>query len=144
MLVGAAGCGLFGPDEPGDAVGVLELEEGDCLLAPAEPQAEITTVRTVDCAQPHEQEVYLVEPFVDADGGTPKEYPGDATLTAFAEGLCLEEFEGYVGVDYRDSSLYFTYLLPSARGWQQGDRSVVCVVTTTGEQLEASVLRAGI
>jgi hypothetical protein len=33
-----------------------------------------------------------------------------------------------------------TYLLPSARSWQQGeDRSVLCFVTTTGDPLTNSV-----
>jgi hypothetical protein len=142
------GCGLFGPDERGEEVGVLDVGVGDCLLAPETVAAEIGSLRVVDCAEPHEQEVYAVEPFVGADGGTPDDYPGEALLTSFAEGRCLELFAEYVGVDYRDSTLFFTYLLPSPRGWQgagqQADRSVVCVVTTTGEPLTASVRDTGI
>lgn len=148
VLALTTGCGLFGSDERGEDVGVLDVGVGDCLLAPATVEIEIGTVRRVDCDEPHEQEVYAVEPFVGADGATPEEYPGEAALTAFAEGRCLEEFTEYVEVDYRDSSLYFTYLLPSPRGWQgagqEADRSVVCVVTTTGEQLTASVRGAGV
>ena len=49
------------------------------------------------------------------------------------------EFQDYVGISYLDSSLFFTYLMPSARGWEQDtDRSVVCFVTTTGAELTAS------
>lgn len=147
VLALTSGCGLFGSDERGEDVGVLDVGVGDCLLAPETVEIEIGTLRVVDCAEPHEQEVYAVEPFVGADGETPEEYPGEAVLTSFAEGRCLEAFEGYVGVDYRDSSLFFTYLLPSPRGWQgagqEADRSVVCVVTTTGEQLTASVRETG-
>nr|WP_297425252.1 septum formation family protein [uncultured Actinotalea sp.] len=142
-----AGCGLFGPDERGEETPVLDVGVGDCLLAP-ELDSEIGALRVVDCSEPHEQEVYAVEPFVGADGATPEDYPGEAALTAFAEGRCLELFAEYVGVDYRDSSLFFTYLLPSPRGWQgagqEADRSVMCVVTTTGDQLTASVRDAGI
>ena len=148
VVVLIAGCGLFGSDDRGDEVDVLDVAAGDCLVAPAEVETEISTLRVVDCAEPHEQEVYAVEPFVGADGRTPEDYPGEAALTAFAEGRCLEEFGEYVGVDYRDSSLFFTYLLPSPRGWQGAGRtadvSVVCVITTTGEQLTASVRQAGI
>ncbi|EYR62628.1 septum formation protein [Actinotalea ferrariae CF5-4] len=146
-VLALAGCGLFGSDERGDVVGVLELEVGDCLLAPQEVQAEVGSVRLVPCTDPHEQEVYAVEVYEDADGATPEEYPGEAVLTSFAEGRCLETFAGYVGTDYRDSSLFFTYLLPSPRGWQgagrEADRSIVCVVTTTGEQLTSSVRQSG-
>ena len=44
------------------------------------------------------------------------------------------------GVSYLNSSLYFTFLIPSARGWQESDdRTVICFVTTTGEELSSSV-----
>ena len=57
-----------------------------------------------------------------------------------AEGACAQRFQSYVGVAYQDSSLFFTYLLPSARSWEQGDdRTVLCLVTTTGQKLTASV-----
>ena len=61
-------------------------------------------------------------------------------LKDFADGSCAAEFAAYVGVDYRDSSLFFTYLLPSARSWEQGDdRAVTCFITTTGAPLSESV-----
>lgn len=142
-----AACGVFGSDERGEETPVLEVGVGDCLLA-SQVGVEIGALRVVDCTEPHEQEVYAVEPYVGADGRTPEDYPGEAALTTFAEGRCLELFAEYVGVDYRDSSLFFTYLLPSPRGWQgagqEADRSVMCVVTTTGDQLTASVRDAGL
>jgi hypothetical protein len=61
-------------------------------------------------------------------------------LTTFAQGACAQRFTDYVGVNYLDSKLYFTYLLPSARSWEQdADRNVTCFVTTTGNQLTATV-----
>ncbi|MDT5080785.1 MAG: hypothetical protein QOJ80_5422, partial [Mycobacterium sp.] len=61
-------------------------------------------------------------------------------LEKFAKGVCAQRFTAYVGVDYLDSSLYFTYLLPSARSWEQDDdRNVLCFVTTTGGTLKTSV-----
>ena len=43
-------------------------------------------------------------------------------------------------MSYLDSKLFYTYLLPSARSWNDGDdRKVVCIVTTTGEELQTSV-----
>jgi hypothetical protein len=35
--------------------------------------------------------------------------------------------------------LFYTYLLPSVRSWAANDRTVVCLVTTTGQQLTASM-----
>jgi hypothetical protein len=54
-------------------------------------------------------------------------------LTQFAQGTCAQKFGSYVGVSYLDSSLFFTYLLPSPRSWEQAnDRKVICFVTTAG------------
>ncbi|MBC7291384.1 MAG: septum formation family protein [Actinotalea sp.] len=143
-----AGCSLFGSDDRGQEIDVVTVEVGDCLRAPEKSQAQIVTVRKVDCKEPHEHEVYATEPFAGVDGATPGGYPGDAALTAFAQARCLEEFEGYVGVDYRDSSLFFTWLLPSPRGWEgegkHRDRSVVCLVTGTGEPRTGSVRQTGL
>ena len=52
-------------------------------------------------------------------------YPGDDVLETFAQGACAQRFAGYVGVDYLDSTLFFTYLLPSARSWEQ-DETATC------------------
>ncbi len=67
-------------------------------------------------------------------------YPGEDVLKKFADGTCAQRFSEYVGVDYLDSDLFFTYLLPSARSWEQAsDRNVLCFITTTGGTLTSSV-----
>ncbi|WP_147525168.1 septum formation family protein [Cellulomonas timonensis] len=131
------GCAWFGGDEDtGDMVEVFDLAVGDCLRTPAEVTAELTEVERVSCEREHTLEVFAVAGYEPADA----DFPGDAQLAAYADGACVAEFEGYIGVDYRDSDLFFTYLLPSARGWSQGeDRDITCLVTTTGAQLTASV-----
>ena len=68
-----------------------------------------------------------------------RQLPGRPGLRSYADGQCLQQFRGYVGVDYRQSSLYYTYLLPSVRSWASDDRTVVCIITTTGQQLTSSV-----
>ena len=76
-------------------------------------------------------------PSASAAGGA---YPGGDALDKFAKGACAQRFTAYVGVDYLDSKLFFTYLLPSARSWEQdNDRTILCFVTTTGGTLTASV-----
>lgn len=122
---------------------VTDVAVGDCLLAPDEVTAEVETVARVACDVPHEQEAYATVPVVDEAGAAIDTFPGDAWLKSFSDGACAEAFEGYVGVDYRDSDLFFTYLQPNARGWQDGDREVLCLVTTTGAQLTASVRGTG-
>lgn len=131
-------CSLFGGGDDEEA-SVFSIEPGQCFLAPAEVEAQISDLERVDCRESHDHEAYAVVPYTAAGGTEPSdEYPGDEALTAFADGSCAQEFKGYVGVDYLDSSLFFTYLVPSARSWQEEDRSVVCLVTSAGEQREGS------
>ena len=135
------GCSFFGTAKKGHAVSALLAKPGDCVVAPTAISAEIKDLTVVPCSQPHQQEVYALAAY-PLPAGTEKSaaYPGAAPLKAFADGACLSAFAGYVGSDYRDSSLYFTYLLPSARGWQAGDdRDVTCVITTTGAKRTSSV-----
>ncbi|GAB2460525.1 septum formation family protein [Jatrophihabitans fulvus] len=68
------------------------------------------------------------------------DYPGASVLKKFADGACAQAYGPYVGVDYLESDFFYTYLLPSARSWEQsGDRKVICFVTTTGGTLKSSV-----
>jgi hypothetical protein len=131
LTLGACGGGT----RRGVAVSVFHLKVGDCLVPPTNIQAELSSVKVVACKKPHTQEVYAK---VDDDSAGDN-YPGDTVLRSFADGQCLQRFQGYVGVDYRESSLFYTYLLPSARSWETKDRTVVCVITTTGQQLTTSV-----
>ena len=134
-----AGCSFFAGDDTGEGVSVFEIEPGQCFEAQPEVKAQISTLTAVDCDQEHAQESYAIVPYEGADGEAPDVYPGDDALTKFAEGACAGAYRDYVGVDYLDSALFYTYLLPSARSWEDEDRSVVCFVTTTGEPLQSSV-----
>jgi hypothetical protein len=132
--------GLFGSDQPdkGVPVSVFDVSVGDCFIAPGEVKAELSDLQRVPCAVPHQQEAYAILPYKAADDSDV--YPGNATLDTFAKGACAQAFTSYIGINYPDSSLWMTYLLPSARSWQQGDdRSVLCFVTTTGQALTKSV-----
>ena len=138
LVLTTSGCSLFGDDEEADT-SVFSVEPGTCLVAPAEVEVNITEVDAVPCDQEHTQEAYALVDYVSPDGEGADEFPGEEALTAFADGACAEEFEGYVGVSYLDSSLFFTYLLPSARSWEEDDREVLCLVTSAGRPLTASV-----
>lgn len=129
-----AGCGNSSRSV-GVSSSVFHLKVGDCLVPPSTVQAELASIKVVACHEPHTQEVFaLVQ-----DSGAGDNYPGDTALRTFADGNCLQAFAGYVGVDYRYSQLFYTYLLPSVRSWAAKDRTIVCVVTTTGQQLDRSV-----
>lgn len=136
-----AGCGLVGGGKKGqDPVSVFSVEVGQCFAAPPKVQAELSSLTKVDCALAHAQEAYASVPFEQKQGQTSSGYPGPELLTNFAQGACAQQFAKYVGTDYRDSALFFTYLLPSARSWEQGkDRKVTCFITAAGQPLTGSV-----
>ena len=130
-----ASCSVFGGGSKGTtSVSVFDLHVGDCLVTPKKIQAQLSNVERVPCSTPHPLEVYAL---VHDHGGST--YPTAKAIDAFANASCLDRFASYVGVPYRQSSLFFTYLLPSVRSWAAGDRTVVCVAETTGQPLRQSV-----
>jgi hypothetical protein len=130
-------------------VPVFDLRPGQCLVPPkANPNLQVATVTVVSCRQPHTEEVYCVLPYsavlpqraprCPAEpprlvGSPSQDYPGTQALEAFANAVCLDEFEPYVGTTYKESSLYYTYLYPSPRSWDapsRRDRMVTCVLVS--------------
>jgi hypothetical protein len=134
VVVAAAGCSVHSKPSVGASVSVFHLKVGDCLVPPTAVKAEITSVTIVACKEAHTQEVFAL---VTDPGGD--NYPGASKLETYANGNCLEHYQAYVGVAYQDSSLFYTYLLPSVRSWAANDRTIVCVITTTGQKLISSV-----
>lgn len=141
-----SGCSWFGGSDNGQtSTSVFDVRPGQCFVAPKDVKAELSNLSQVACTKAHTQEAYAAVSY-QAAGSTASAspaagaYPGSDVLEKFAKGVCAQRFTGYVGVDYLQSSLYFTYLLPSARSWEQDDdRTVLCFVTTAGGSLTTSV-----
>ncbi len=129
-VLGIGGGGKY----PTHSLSVFALHVGDCLNPPTKIVAQVANLQTLSCRAPHTEQVYALV----HDGGSDT-YPGPQKLQSFANAKCLQDFAGFVGVPYQQSSLFFTYLLPSVRSWESGDRTVTCVVTTTGAKLTSSV-----
>lgn len=113
---------------------MFHLRSGECLNPPGKVQAQVSDLKVLSCHAPHTQQVYAL---LKAPGGD--NYPGAQSLQKFANAKCLQHFAGFVGVAYQHSTLFYTYLLPSVRSWAAGDRTVTCLVTTTGAKLTSSV-----
>jgi len=147
VMVSAAGCGKA-KNVPHN-ISVFAVRPGQCFVAPTSVKAQLSTLKVTPCSKPHTQEAYAVVKYEAPGGGASlsstgialgSSYPGGDVLTTFAQGVCAQRYGPYVGVDYLDSKLFFTYLLPSARSWTQADdRNVICFVTTTGATLTSSV-----
>lgn len=137
LLVGCSGSGT---DDNSQAVPVFEIGPGMCFNPPQDITKEISELGRVDCATPHLREAYALVPYRNPDGNQPSDYPGDSALTTFAAGACAEAFADYVGISYQDSSLLYDSLVPSARGWQQGnDRNILCYIVASTAPLTSSV-----
>ncbi len=119
--------------------GVLDLAKkgpGTCLVAAPDLGPEVTGIPTVPCTEQHSHELYAVVPY---DGGDV--FPGLAALDSFAERVCVAQFEPYVGVSVFDSTLTFSWLVPTLASWNNNDdRDILCVVGPfDGSSLSVSV-----
>lgn len=92
----------------------------------------------VACTEAHQHQVYSIEHDPDPPGAP---FPGDALIAEYADDVCLQDFAGAIGVDYRASTLDFASIRPSAATWATGERAVICAVhdvdfaELTGSQL---------
>lgn len=140
VIAGAAGNaaatgegGLIDPSEdvPAD---VLSLQVGQCLDEVA--TGFITTDNVVDCAVPHTYEVFSEA--VIPDGS----FPGDDQIDSTAQRSCDEAFASFVGVPYEESTLDYTYVIPTSDTWESGDRQIACLITDPAGETTGSLQSA--
>jgi hypothetical protein len=145
VVLVAASCGDDGPTrdsdgaitEPGD-ISTLDLREGDCFDLPADVESTVERVRALPCPDPHDHEVYLA--LVLADGP----FPGAPSMAEEAEDRCLEAFEPFVGADYFESGLELFSIRPTPESWEDGDRTVYCVLgSRDGSKLTGTMRGSG-
>lgn len=119
-----------------DGGSVFDLSVGDCFNSPE--TNEISRVEVIDCATPHDHEVYLL---FELDGG---DFPGSNALARESSDRCIGGFDEYVGVVYADSALDVGFLPPSEATWESGDREVICYLfDSNGAQLTAGAKGSG-
>ena len=110
----------------------LDADVGTCFDRPASP--DVTDVAPVDCDRPHDFEAYAL---VELEG---EDFPGEEEIYGQGLGGCNEMFDAYVGVPPGQSGLVVVPVTPSARQWEDGERTVTCTVTLRGpDRLERSV-----
>lgn len=119
----------------GGCTAVTDLKVGDCYDGGG--QAEVSTVTSKACTEPHDSEVFATLTHPEAQG----EYPGEVTLEFYAERECVNAYEAYVGTPYDESEFAVSYLTPTDEGWRRGDYVVACILGagTDGEKLTGSM-----
>lgn len=156
LSLSLSACGSSSSQNAGrKTVSVFDLRPQECLNPPkANPNLAVSTVTVLPCSEPHVDEVYCVLPYQPTpptsvqscepkrfEGSLTEDYPGEQALTNYANAVCLNEFQPYVGSAYTGSSLYYTYLYPSPQSWDNSlrrDRQIVCLLHTVGAPLTRS------
>ena len=77
----------------------------------------------VPCTKKHDREVLAVTSLP----GTTK-WPGDRAVSKLANTACRAAFKKYVGVSYNTSDLEVTFYTTDKEGWQEKDRTALCLV----------------
>ena len=124
LAVGISGCSIIQSLTGGTHS--TNLEVGQCLKDLGENTAEVSDVPVVDCSEPHLYEVYY-EAELSGDS-----LPDPVTLQDESNTACTGSgFSDYVGVPVEDSEYEITYLAPSQATWDQGDRKISCLITSS-------------
>lgn len=123
-------------DEPGGEItaaaeaDVFSLQVGDCFDSTASAAAEVSSVPTVPCGDPHDAEIYaelhLTEEQFKADLAITDS--GDRETPTTADQFCYDSFTDFVGTSYEESTLDYFPFTPTEGSWAQGDDLVQCVV----------------
>jgi hypothetical protein len=106
----------------GGTASVFAIKVGDCVNDGSTGE-EVFEVEAVPCAEPHDLEAYHE---FSLDGS---EYPGDDEIAQQADTGCYDQYAGFVGMSYEDSTLdYFPYTPTEASWTEDGDRLVSCMI----------------
>lgn len=122
--------------EGNDDADAFSIQVGDCLND-ASLSGTVTTVPIVPCSEPHDSEAYY------ADDLPPGDFPGDEEIKAAADELCYGAYEPFVGIPYEESSLEFSYYMPTGDSWANlDDREILCVIYDPAGQVTGSLANA--
>jgi hypothetical protein len=114
-------------------VSVFDLVKGNCLDGATLSDGLITTIRLVDCAEPHTHEVFY-------SGRYPETSFDSEKIASYANTTCLAQFTPYVGIDYARSRYQYLHIVPTQESWtRDNDRDVVCVAFEENATLTGSI-----
>ncbi|MBH0025144.1 septum formation family protein [Salinibacterium sp. SWN248] len=115
---------------------IFSLVIGDCEVG-NQDGGEVSSTKTVDCAEPHDAEVYAASYMAEGD------FPGDSAIEDQATADCYAEFGTFIGADYDDSVYDFSWYYPTEGSWSEGDREILCLVyDPSGNQISGSLAGA--
>lgn len=120
ILVISVGAFLVRQFVAGGGLGV-----GDCFDPPATSGQTVKNIAHRPCADSHGGEVIFVGTITDLT-----DFPTDEQLQVFIADNCLPAYTAYTGADlFTVDGADMGYLSPTADGWSNGDREIVCYAT---------------
>lgn len=105
-------------------VDVAEVGVGECV-AEVPDSSRVSTLHTVDCAEPHRGEVVAVIALPDGD------HPGRPVLEDQLR-QCGPALTDYAPAAAQDRTVELFVLAPSEESWDRGHRAVTCIAITDG------------
>ena len=133
LAVGICTAAVVAANRSEGGVAYTELVPGDCL---EKPGSTLVRADRVDCSEPHDLEVFAL---VDDPSPRDAEYPGQAILEREANVACPPQFQSYVDPAIDQATLGFTFFVPTKANWDDGNRRLLCTVSASSGQLNASV-----
>lgn len=137
------------PEWAGAPLNPFDLRAGQCFNEASwvdlEQDRRISVTAAIDCAQPHDKEVYFEAEF-PAPNGAP--FPGDDAMTEWSTEQCYEAFHDFVGQEYELSVYGIDFLQPTQETFEHPigrHRRVSCYLfDTSGEKKVESARGSGL
>jgi putative regulator of septum formation len=111
---------------------VYRLRPGDCV----DSGGNGLSFTLLSCSQPHNAEVFATFAL------TGSSWPGDAAVQQDAGNGCADRLGAYLNPQLANAGLAQEYIYPNKSAWQDGERSVVCEVSSPTGPLTGSVRKA--
>lgn len=122
-----------------ELVPITSIDESTCFDTQVEASSLTRAVWTVPCSDPHDYELYDIIEYEGAGDYRHPEYPGEQAVQDQAEQRCYDGFEPFTGIRWTISALDIRTWWPTEVSWSEGDRTILCAVTSTdGTRLTGS------
>lgn len=114
----------------------LVATAGECYVD--DPTGEAEDGGLIDCAEPHDYEIYHSEDLPEG------EYPGTVEVREAADLICAKELPTFLGGTSEDLGLEFFSITPTVTMWDsEGDRGISCAVTDPDGPVTGTLENAG-
>lgn len=113
---------------PAGRTPLSDVAAGECFDGArfGEGDAEQPPVVVIDCAQPHDGQVFATVAWQGSDQGAA--YPGEDQVNDFAVSTCTTEVRRLVDVVDRFPGAVLAYTYPRPDEWVRGEREFRCIV----------------